>query len=134
MYQVIAICIGACAGALARWQLGLWLNPIAISGTVLPWGTLAANLIGGYLVGVCVAVFQAMPELDPTWRLLLVTGFLGALTTFSSFSVEVVAMLAQQRYGLALGTAGLHLLGSLGMTIAGIRTISWLGSRVFTSV
>ena len=133
-YQVIAICIGACAGALARWQLGLWLNPIAISGTLLPWGTLAANLIGGYLVGVCVAVFQAMPELDPTWRLLLVTGFLGALTTFSSFSAEVVAMLAQQRYGLALGTAGLHLLGSLGMTIAGIRTISWLGSRVFTSV
>lgn len=134
MYQVIAICIGACAGALARWQLGLWLNPIAISGTVLPWGTLAANLIGGYLVGVCVAVFQSMPELDPTWRLLLVTGFLGALTTFSSFSAEVVAMLGQQRYALALGTAGLHLLGSLGMTIAGIRTISWLGSRVFTSV
>ena len=133
MYQVIAVCIGACAGALARWQLGLWLNPIAISGTVLPWGTLAANLIGGYLVGVCVAVFQAMPELDPTWRLLLVTGFLGALTTFSSFSAEVVAMLGQQRYALALGTAGLHLLGSLGMTIAGIRTISWLGSRVFTS-
>ena len=133
MYQVIAICIGACAGALARWQLGLWLNPIAISGTVLPWGTLAANLIGGYLVGVCVAVFQAMPELDPTWRLLLVTGFLGALTTFSSFSAEVVAMLGQQRYALALGTAGLHLLGSLGMTIAGIWTFSWLGSRVFTS-
>jgi CrcB protein len=133
MLQVIAVCIGACAGALARWQLGLWLNPIAISGTVLPWGTLAANLIGGYLVGVCVAVFQAMPELDPTWRLLLVTGFLGALTTFSSFSAEVVAMLGQQRYALALGTAGLHLLGSLGMTIAGIRTISWLGSRVFTS-
>jgi CrcB protein len=133
MLQVIAVCVGACAGALARWQLGLWLNPIAISGTVLPWGTLAANLIGGYLVGVCVAVFQAMPELDPTWRLLLVTGFLGALTTFSSFSAEVVAMLAQQRYALALGTAGLHLLGSLGMTIAGIWTFSWLGSRVFTS-
>ena len=134
MQQAIAICIGACAGALARWQLGLWLNPVAIAGTVLPWGTLAANLIGGYLVGVCVAVFQAMPELDPTWRLLLVTGFLGALTTFSSFSAEVVAMLGQQRYALALGTAGLHLLGSLGMTIAGIRTIAWLGSRVFTSV
>jgi CrcB protein len=133
MLQIIAVCIGACAGALARWQLGLWLNPIAISGTVLPWGTLAANLIGGYLVGVCVAVFQSLPELDPTWRLLWVTGFLGALTTFSSFSAEVVAMLGQQRYALALGTAGLHLLGSLGMTIAGIRTISWLGSRVFTS-
>jgi CrcB protein len=133
MLQIIAVCIGACAGALARWQLGLWLNPIAISGTVLPWGTLAANLIGGYLVGVCVAVFQSLPELDPTWRLLWVTGFLGALTTFSSFSAEVVAMLGQQRYALALGTAGLHLLGSLGMTIAGIWTFSWLGSRVFTS-
>ena len=125
MYQVIAICIGACAGALARWQLGLWLNPIATSGTVLPWGTLAANLIGGYLVGVCVAVFQAMPELDPTWRLLLVTGFLGALTTFSSFSAEVVAMLAQQRYALALGTAGLHLLGSLALTVIGMRSVSF---------
>jgi CrcB protein len=125
MYQVIAICIGACAGALARWQLGLWLNPIAIAGTVLPWGTLAANLIGGYLVGVCVAVFQAMPELDPTWRLLLVTGFLGALTTFSSFSAEVVAMLAQQRYALALGTAGLHLLGSLALTVIGMRSVSF---------
>jgi CrcB protein len=125
MYQVIAICIGACAGALARWQLGLWLNPIAISGTVLPWGTLAANLIGGYLVGVCVAVFQAMPELDPTWRLLLVTGFLGALTTFSSFSAEVVAMLTQQRYALALGTAGLHLLGSLALTVIGMRSVSF---------
>lgn len=125
MYQVIAICIGACAGALARWQLGLWLNPIAISGTVLPWGTLAANLTGGYLVGVCVAVFQAMPELDPTWRLLLVTGFLGALTTFSSFSAEVVAMLGQQRYALALGTAGLHLLGSLALTVIGMRSVSF---------
>ena len=125
MYQVIAICIGACAGALARWQLGLWLNPIAISGAVLPWGTLAANLIGGDLVGVWAAVFQAMPELDPTWRLLLVTGFLGALTTFSSFSAEVVAMLAQQRYGLALGTAGLHLLGSLALTVIGMRSVSF---------
>jgi fluoride exporter len=125
MYQVIAVCIGACAGALARWQLGLWLNPIAISGTVLPWGTLAANLIGGYLVGVCVAVFQSMPELDPTWRLLLVTGFLGALTTFSSFSAEVVAMLGQQRYALALGTAGLHLLGSLALTVIGMRSVSF---------
>jgi len=74
---------------------------------------------------VCVAVFQAMPELDPTWRLLLVTGFLGALTTFSSFSAEVVAMLAQQRYALALGTAGLHLLGSLALTVIGMRSVSF---------
>lgn len=123
--QVLAICLGACVGALARWQLGLWLNPMAVAGTVLPLGTLAANLIGGYLVGVCVAVFQAIPELDPTWRLLLVTGFLGALTTFSSFSAEVVAMLGQQRYALALGTAGLHLLGSLTLTLIGMRSVAF---------
>lgn len=118
MLSVLAICIGASIGALARWGLGLWLSP----GAVLPWGTLAANLIGGYLVGVCVAVFQAIPQLDPVWRLLLITGFLGALTTFSSFSAEVVDMLGQQRYALALGTAALHLFGSLLLTVAGIKT------------
>nr|WP_315494072.1 fluoride efflux transporter CrcB [uncultured Rhodoferax sp.] len=125
MPQVLAICLGACVGALARWQLGLWLNPVATAGTVLPWGTLAANLLGGYLVGVCVAVFQALPQLDPVWRLALVTGFLGALTTFSSFSAEVVAMLGQQRYALALGTAALHLLGSLLLTVAGLRSATY---------
>lgn len=125
MLSVLAICVGACLGALARWQLGLWLNPsLTLAGTILPLGTLAANLVGGYLVGVCVALFHAMPQLDPLWRLALVTGFLGALTTFSSFSAEVVAMLMQQRYVLALGTALLHLLGSLLLTIAGIKSAS----------
>jgi CrcB protein len=97
-----------------------------VAGTVLPVGTLAANLIGGYLVGVCVAVFHAMPQLDPLWRLALVTGFLGALTTFSSFSAEVVTMLMQQRYALALTTAAVHLLGSLLLTIAGIKSASFI--------
>lgn len=120
---VLAICMGACVGALARWQLGVWLN----SGEVLlPWGTLAANLIGGYLVGFCVALFNAQPELDPAWRLALITGFLGALTTFSSFSAEVVAMLSQARYGLALFTASVHVLGSLALTVAGLKTFDWL--------
>ncbi|HWS05034.1 MAG TPA: fluoride efflux transporter CrcB [Burkholderiaceae bacterium] len=119
MLQVIAICLGACVGALARWGLGLWLNT---SAALLPWGTLAANLIGGYLVGVCVAVFNNLPELDPVWRLALVTGFLGALTTFSSFSAEVVGMIQLQRYGLAAGTAALHLMGSLALTILGLKT------------
>jgi len=137
MTAVLAICLGACAGALARWQLGIWLNqaPLlasgeaALPGHFLPGGTLAANLIGGYLVGVCVAVFQALPALDPVWRLALVTGFLGALTTFSSFSAEVVTMLGQQRYGLALATAAVHLLGSLALTIAGMRTVEMLTGR-----
>lgn len=118
MMSVFAICAGACVGALARWGLGLWLSP----GAIIPYGTLAANLIGGYLVGICVAVFQAMPQLDPVWRLALVTGFLGALTTFSSFSAEVVGMLGQQRYALATGTTALHLFGSLLLTVAGMRS------------
>ena len=123
MLTVIAICLGACVGALSRWQLGLWLNPTNASAGLLPWGTLAANLIGGYLVGVCVGVFQQLPELDPVWRLAMVTGFLGALTTFSSFSAEVVAMLQQGRLALALGTASLHLFGSLALTLLGLRTV-----------
>lgn len=122
MLTVIAICIGACVGALSRWQLGLWLNPNPASSGWLPWGTLAANLIGGYLVGVCVGVFQQLPELDPVWRLALVTGFLGALTTFSSFSVEVVGMLQQGRYAVALGTTTLHVVGSLSLTVLGLKS------------
>ena len=84
MQAWIAICIGACAGALLRWQLSVWGNGLA----ALPLGTLGANWLGGYLIGICIGVFEAMPELDPQWRLLLVTGFLGALTTFSTFSAE----------------------------------------------
>ena len=118
LLPVIAISIGASLGALARYGLGLWLNPVG----PVPLGTLAANLIGGYLIGICVAVFQALPDLDPVWRLALVTGFLGALTTFSSFSAEVVALLGQQRYALALGTAALHLVGSLCLTVLGMKT------------
>lgn len=130
MLSVFSICLGACLGALARWQLGLLLNPASsAAGTVLPLGTLAANLIGGYLIGVCVAVFQAMPQLDPAWRLALVTGFLGALTTFSSFSAEVVGMLTQQRYALALLTAAVHLCGSLLLTIAGMRSAAFFLAR-----
>lgn len=125
MFSVVAICIGASLGAIARWRLGLWLNPHAFSATALPWGTLAANLIGGYLIGVCVAVFQALPHIDPVWRLALVTGFLGALTTFSSFSAEVVNMMQQGRFALALTTAALHLAGSLLLTLIGIKSTGY---------
>ncbi|WP_298931406.1 fluoride efflux transporter CrcB [uncultured Ramlibacter sp.] len=122
MLSVIAICLGACLGALSRWGLALWLNGLG----VLPWGTVAANLAGGWLIGVAIAVFQAMPQLDPAWRLAVVTGFLGALTTFSSFSAEVVLMLQDQRLGLALATATLHLAGSLLLTAVGLRCGAWL--------
>ncbi len=125
MHAVFAICLGACVGALARWQLGLWLNhPHAL----LPWGTLAANLIGGYLVGLILAWAHHV-DLAPVWRLMLVTGFLGALTTFSSFSAEVVEMMLADRWGQALTTIALHLLGSLTMTFVGIRTASLLVAR-----
>ena len=125
MLTVLTICIGASLGALARWGLGLWLTP----GGLLPWGTLAANLVGGYLIGVAIAAFQAMPQLDPVWRLLLITGFLGGLTTFSSFSAEVVEFLMTGRYGLALLTAGLHVLGSLAMTVLGLKSLAWWLAR-----
>lgn len=118
MLPVIAISVGAAVGALARWGLALWLTP----GGAIPWGTLAANLVGGYLIGICIGVFQSMPQLDPLWRLLLVTGFLGGLTTFSSFSAEVVVFLMEARYGMAIVTAVLHVLGSLLMTVAGLKT------------
>ena len=122
MLPILAICIGASAGALARWGLGLWLTP----GGIIPWGTLAANLIGGYLIGICIAVFQAMPQLDPIWRLLLITGFLGGLTTFSTFSAEVVDFLMAERYTLAFGAATAHVAGSLLLTVAGIRSTTYL--------
>jgi fluoride exporter len=123
LLPVLAISLGASLGALARWGLGLALNA---QGGLLPWGTLAANLIGGYLIGVAVGTFQAMPQLDPVWRLLLITGFLGGLTTFSSFSAEVVAMLLDGRLGLAFFTGCLHLAGSLVLTWCGIRTVQWV--------
>jgi len=127
MLPLLLLCIGASLGAIARWQLSLWLNP----GGLLPWGTLACNLVGGYLIGLLVAIFQAMPEIDPVWRLALVTGFLGALTTFSTFSIETVSLLQDNRPGQALMLAAVHLLGSLALTWAGLRMGAWwIASRV----
>ena len=120
MLPIFAICCGASLGALARWRLGLWLSP----GGALPWGTLAANWIGAYAIGVGLAVLQQLPEIDPAWRLALVTGFLGALTTFSSFSAEIISLLQQQRYLLALGSSGLHLGGSLVLTYLGLQSVA----------
>lgn len=121
MHSVIAICLGASLGALARWRLSLWLNQ---SAALLPWGTLAANWVGAYLVGFAVVFFQSQAQLDPAWRLAIITGLLGALTTFSTFSVEVVSMLQHGRWMLAVGTTSLHLLGSLLLTWAGMRSAS----------
>lgn len=115
-----AIALGAVLGAWLRYGLGLWLNPLF---TTVPLGTLAANLVGGYLVGAAVAVFHINVELSPELKLFFITGFLGALTTFSTFSAEVVHLLQNARYGWAAGAASLHLFGSLLMTGLGILTI-----------
>lgn len=119
MLSVLAICTGASLGALARWQLGLWLSTAG----GLPWGTLAANTIGGYGIGLVLATLQSMPDISPLWRLALVTGFLGALTTFSTFSAEVIQLLQAQRWWTAIAWAGTHLLLSLLLTIAGMASV-----------
>lgn len=124
LLNVLVICVAACIGALLRWGFALWFNP----GGLLPWGTLAVNLIGGYLIGISIAAFSQLPDIDPAWRLMVVTGFLGSLTTFSSFSAEVVGMLIDGRPGLALGTVALHLGGSLCLTWLGFRTVQAFAS------
>jgi CrcB protein len=121
----IAIAIGAILGAWLRYGLGLWLNPIFAT---VPLGTLTANLVGGYLVGAAVAVFHINAELPPELKLFFITGFLGALTTFSTFSAEVVHLIQNARYGWAAGAASLHLFGSLLMTGLGIFTIHKLAN------
>lgn len=119
----IAIGLGAAIGAWIRWGLGLWLNPALPD---LPLGTLAANLIGGYLVGLAVAFFVQHPGLSPEWRLFAITGFLGGLTTFSTFSAETVTLLMRGQYAWGTAIIAAHLGGSLLMTVLGIQTFKWV--------
>jgi CrcB protein len=119
--SIAAISAGAALGALLRWALSLRLNALLPQ---LPLGTLAANLLGGYCVGVLVAWLGPRPDLPPELRLFLITGLMGGLTTFSTFSAEVVAQLQGGRMGWALLTAGAHLFGSLLLTGLGIATVS----------
>lgn len=118
--SMLAIATGAALGALARWGLGLWLNAMF---TAIPPGTLVANLVGGYLVGLALPLFLAHPDVAPAWRLFVITGFLGGLTTFSAFSGEVAVLLQQGRLLMATGAIGLHVVGSLAMTLAGFATV-----------
>ena len=119
----LAVAVGAALGAWLRWILGISLNTLF---PAVPPGTLAANLIGGYIIGAAVAYFAQVPGLSPEWRLFIITGFCGGLTTFSSFSIEITTLLQQQRYGWLAGAIGLHVGGSLLATLAGIFSCQWL--------
>ena len=114
-----AVGLGAALGAWLRWGMGLWLAPV--HGEV-PAGTLAVNLVGGYLIGVALGFFASYPSLSPEWRLFVVTGFLGGLTTFSAFSGEAMALLQRGDYAWALAHSALHLIGSIVCCIAGYAT------------
>ena len=114
-----AIGVGAALGAWLRWALGLWLNAVHAE---VPLGTLAANLIGGYSIGLAIAFLSANTTLAPEWRLAIVTGFLGGLTTFSTFSAEAVHLIGNGRFGWALAHSLVHLIGSIVLTYAGIAT------------
>ncbi|HVH82735.1 MAG TPA: fluoride efflux transporter CrcB [Steroidobacteraceae bacterium] len=123
--SIAAVSVGSSLGALLRWWLGARLNAHF---PPIPPGTLAANLIGGYVVGVAVAFFATYTAVAPEWRLLVITGFCGGLTTFSTFSAELVTLLQQGRATWALAAAAAHLGGSLLMTLAGIGTVVWARS------
>ena len=122
-YSILSICIGASMGALLRWFLGLSLNAFF---PAIPPGTLTANLAGAFLIGLALAFFAQYPNLSGEWRLMIITGFLGSLTTFSTFSAEVVTLLQQGRVTGACAAAAIHLFGSLGMTMLGLLTFSFL--------
>lgn len=119
MPSVLAVIIGGSLGCLLRWVLGMQLNAMFPS---LPPGTLAANIIGGYIIGVAIAFFADNPSISPVWRLFIITGFCGGLTTFSTFSAETVSMIQAGRLGAAFAEIAVHVIGSLSMTGLGIWT------------
>jgi CrcB protein len=120
---VVAVGIGAALGAWLRWWLGVALNAVV---PTLPLGTLVANLVGGYLIGVAVELFVQHAALAAEFRLFVITGFLGGLTTFSTFSAEAVTLLSRQQYAWAAAHVGSHLVGSIVMTVLGIATVKAL--------
>lgn len=118
--SLVSISLGASLGAILRWALSLRFNPLV---PAMPIGTLAANLLGAYLIGIAIGVFAQLPQLDPHWRLFVITGFLGALTTFSSFSAEMFTLLQEGRLTWALAGVAAHVIGSITMTFFGATTL-----------
>lgn len=120
-WSFLAVAIGGALGSLFRWFLGIRLNAAFIN---LPLGTLAANVIAGYVIGVAIAGFARTPQLAPEWRLFVITGLMGGLSTFSTFSAEVVQRLQDGRLGWAAGEILIHVGASVVMTLLGIATVS----------
>jgi len=123
---ILAVGVGGAVGAWLRWLLGQLLNPYFVS---IPPGTLSANLIGGYVVGAAIAFFSQAPGITPEWRLLIITGFCGGLTTFSTFSAEIATLLQEGKLALFATAIALHVGGSLAMTLLGIASWRWLSTR-----
>jgi fluoride exporter len=121
----VAVAVGAAFGALLRWRLGVWLNPVF---PTIPFGTLAANLIGGFIMGLCMEYFAREVAVPPELRLAMTTGFLGGLTTFSTFSAEASALLLQRDVLWSSVIIGAHVLGSLALTLLGIYCVRALFS------
>ncbi|POZ99584.1 fluoride efflux transporter CrcB [Pseudomonas sp. MWU12-2312b] len=124
--SLLVIALGASLGAWLRWLLGIKLNALF---PTIPPGTVVANMVGGYIIGFAIAFLAASPSLSPEWRLLVITGFCGGLTTFSTFSAETVALIQEGRLLWALGSVSLHVVGSLVMTAAGLLTYQMIGMR-----
>ena len=121
-FSLLAVIVGGALGCVLRWLFALKLNGLFPS---LPLGTLAVNLVGCLVIGLALAWFAKVPDLDPVWRTLITTGFCGGLTTFSSFSAEVITLLQEGKPGWALATVGAHLSGSLAMTALGFGLVHW---------
>ncbi|RJK68250.1 fluoride efflux transporter CrcB [Serratia marcescens] len=124
--SLLAVFIGGGVGSVLRWAVSMKMNPL---NTHIPLGTLMVNLIGGFIIGLAMAIFTRMTHLDPTWKLLITTGFCGGLTTFSTFSLEVVYLMQDGRFGWALANMLLNLAGSLAMTLLAFMLVMWVNGR-----
>lgn len=122
---IVAICVGASSGSILRFTFEKYLNPVA---TNINLGTLTANLLGGFLIGFAFLLFNKYPDLAPHWRILIITGFLGGLTTFSSFSAETIHLMQQGHYSSAIAVVGLHVVGSLILTAIGFGLFSLINT------
>lgn len=125
--SIFVVALGGAVGTLLRWWLGLKLNSYF---PTIPPGTIAVNFIAAYVIGAAIAFFSSFGAVAPEWRLLIITGFCGGLSTFSTFSAEIVTLMRDGRLAWACGEAAIHLCGSLLMTVAGIGTVEWLKALV----